>query len=1010
MNAAPLLILGAALSGDDLAAELPRFAPVEPADAAATLTVAPPFRMELVAAEPLVADPIALAFDARGGLFVVEMRGYFEQPDESLGRVKRLTDADGDGVFDTAAVFADTLSWPTALFPWDGGLFVAAPPDLLYFKDTTGDGRADVRRVVLTGFGRGNVQGMTNSLRWGLDNRIHGAGSLAGGEIVAAGGGEAGDERPETREENLVPRTRFLVSGLSSPTSPITLGRRDFSFNPRAVLGGAPDFTPTTAAAQHGMCFDDWGRKFVCSNSDHARQVMATDRDLARNPHLRVASPLESIAADGPQAEIFRRSPLEPWRVVRTRLRIADEVPGPVERGGRVAGYFTAATGITVYRGDDWPDEWRGTLVVADAGSNLIHRKRLTGDGRPFTAVRIDEAGELVASADTWFRPVQFAHGPDGALYVADMYREVIEHPDSLPESIKRHLDLTAGRDRGRIWRLTGGAKAGTLQRPGFEADATTAELIATLAHPNGWHRDTAARLLYERQDRAAVAELDALLAAADTPAVGRVHALSALAGLDALEPRHVLAGLTDGNPRVREAAAGRAEKFAHDATVAAELFTLTGDPDPMVRYRLAYVLGGIRAGGEGAAAVSALTDLLVRDGANRWARTAALSSLSGAEHDVLRRLLGEAAFLRDDAAAPVLVGLAELVARRGDPAEIDAVLAALPDGVPGRAVLRGLLAGSNGERHPVRRRLADPRDPALRDRLAAMRAAAAATAIDPSRATAERVEAFRFLRFGPFEPARDAAEGVLREAAPSAVQRAAVETLAAIDGADVPAVLLDAWPGLTPAVRDAAAEALLATPHRAVALLDAIGADGFALGSLSAVRRLQLTRHRDAAIRERAQRLFAATGDRREIVRRYRPALELPGDGGRGRTLFRTHCAACHRVDGVGHAVGPNLAGVRSRGAEFVLVNLFDPGREVTPEFTNYLLLTTDGRTKTGVLAAESESSVTLVRAEGVTEVVPRGEIAELHGTGLSLMPEGLERQLDPRATADLLAYLMGL
>ncbi len=163
---------------------------------------------------------------------------------------------------------------------------------------------------------------------------------------------------------------------------------------------------------------------------------------------LRIFGPAAvDIAGDDPAAEVFRISPDEPWRVAGT-------VQGLIEGGGRASGYFTAATGITIYRGNAFSSEFDGDAFVADCGSNLIHRKKVRPDGVGFKAERPadEQKVESLASTDNWFRPVQLANGPDGALYVADMYREVIEHPWSLPESIKKHLDLNSGNDRGRIY------------------------------------------------------------------------------------------------------------------------------------------------------------------------------------------------------------------------------------------------------------------------------------------------------------------------------------------------------------------------------------------------------------------------------------------------------------------------------------------------------------------------------------------------------------------------------
>ncbi|MBI3465986.1 MAG: HEAT repeat domain-containing protein, partial [Planctomycetes bacterium] len=634
----------------DYSSELPRIPPHEPAEAMDTFQVQPGYELQQVAAEPLVASPVAVSFDENGRLYVVEMRDYSEQETERLGTIRLLEDTDEDGRFDKSTVFLDDLSWPTAAICYDGGVFVGAAPDLLYAKDTDGDGRADLRRVVFTGFDRSNVQGLMNTLQWGLDHRIHGATSSSGAAL-----------RP----------------GDDAKTRPVTLRGRDFAFDPRTLK-----VETTSGGAQHGMSFDDWGRKFVCSNSDHLQLVMFEDRYVARNPYLVAPSARISIAADGPQAEVFRSSPVEPWRIVRTRLRVSGVVKGPIEGGGRAAGYFTGATGATIYRGNAWPEQDRGLAIIGDVGSNIIHRKRLEPDGVGLVGRRIDEKSEFVASTDTWFRPAQFANAPDGALYVIDVYREVIEHPKSLPEMIKKHLDLTSGRDRGRIYRIVpAGFKQPKLPRLG---GATTAELVALLEHPNGWHRDTAGRLLYERQDKAAVEPLRRLTTESKSP-LARMHALFALDALAVLDAESVLRALADEHAYVREHAVRLSERVLEESTeVRRKLYTMVGDDDPRVRYQLAFTLGEISERRRN----EALSQLAMRDGGDSWVRLAILSSLSTGAGDVLARVAADEEYRQSDAGRGMLEALASQVGANQQKDEVTELLAVIQSLPPNDSLL----------------------------------------------------------------------------------------------------------------------------------------------------------------------------------------------------------------------------------------------------------------------------------------------------------------------------------
>lgn len=986
------LTVSAVAEEPDFSAELPRIAATEPAHAVATFAVRPPFKIELAAAEPLVMDPVAMAFDEDGRLYVVEMRDYSEQDRDYLGVIRRLTDTNGDGSFDESTVFAKELSWPTAVTCWAGGVFVGAPPHLFYLKDTDGDGISDLRKTIYTGFSRANVQGMMNSLRWGLDNRIHGAGSTAGGSILFTGD----------------PERKY-----------VELGRHDFAFDPRTFA-----FEVTTASAQHGMCFDDWGHKFVCSNSDHIQQVMYEDRLIARNPYLKAPGGAVSIAADGPQAPVYRTSQVEPWRIVRTRLRVQGLAPGPIEFGGKVSGYFSSATGVTVYRGDAWPAEWHGTAVIGDVGSNLIHRKRLKTQELPFVAERVDENAEFVTSTDTWVRPVQFENGPDGALYVADFYRETIEHPASLPESIKKHLDL-ASRGRGRIWRIV---PEGFVHRPAPKlSEATTEELVALLAHPNAWHRETAARLLHERQDRAAVPLLEErargggpggseeLVGARrqDVAALGRLHALYALDGLGALTPDLVADALLDSHARVRENAVKLAMPRVKDSPAIRErLFALADrveEENAWIRYQVTFALGEITGWKEAPKqeierAIGSLDTLLLGYVDTRWQQLAALSSLSGYEARVLATY--------PETPSSAWSDLAAIVARRGKKEEL-ALVADRVEREPKSRISEIILGAWFASPSPaVRTALNDESRPNLRklvaDRLAGAKEAALAENTPPSK----RLFALTTLRLAPFETAAEAFESLADGRQPPEVQRAAVDLLRGFDDPRAADLVIEAWPRLGPSVREAVAEALTATTTSAGRLLDAIAEQRFDAASLPQAKRQLLREHPNAAVRERATALLADTAlaKREEVVTAYRSALDLPGDAAKGRALFKQHCAVCHRIGNEGQEVGPNLAAIKSRGAEFILLNVLDPSREVNPQFVEYTLVTGDGVVTTGLIASESPTAVTLKRSEGVTETVLRLDVEDLRSTGRSLMPDGFEKQLDKQAMADVIAYLMSL
>ncbi|QDT75489.1 hypothetical protein I41_47000 [Lacipirellula limnantheis] len=975
----------------DYSADLPRIPALSPTEAPQSFEVELGFALEQAAVEPEVTDPVALDFDEHGRLFVVEMLGYSENAKEMLGRVRLLEDADHDGRFERSTIYADGLGWPTAILCYDGGVFVAAAPEIWYFKDVDGDGQADVRKVAFTGFGTHNVQGLLNSFRWGLDNRIHVAVSSCGAD---------------------------LRRGNQPDSEPLVLRGRNFSFDPRTLAARAE-----SGASQHGYFIDPLGREFTCNNSNHIQQIVSDDADLSRNAYLQAPSPLRSIAVEGPTADVFRVSPVEPWREIRTRLRAKGIVPGIVEGGGRPAGYFTSATGVTIYTGDAWPAEYRGNAFIGDVGSNLVHRKTLASqpDDVALVARRATPGREFVASKDIWFRPVQFANGPDGNLYILDMYREVIEHPDSLPPVIKKHLDLTSGRDKGRLYRVIRADRTAEQQREQFHrrlpGDATTAELVAMLAHPNGWHWTTAARLLYQRHDPAAADELRKLLDDHNAPIEGRVLALYGLQSAGELDAPALIETLADAAPQLREQAARLAGCWLRDAAnaesksrsgVEQALISLADDPELNVRYRAAFALGDC----QDAARMAALAKIVKRDAANADMQVAVLSSLSHGAESLLHELVADNEYAATPAGRAFLAEVARQIGARGDQRELASlaadVMAARQRKQPiANEILVAALRGAGGQAAEVRRQLSS-RTEAIEPLIGELVAAALQQAVAADPDVAARVAAINQLSMGAFDAVAPTLGELIAPDQPQEVQSAALAALGQFSEGEISKPIVAAWRGMSPALRLQGAELLLSRAATAAALVAAVEGGQLTSRDLDPSTIQRLKTHADAAVRERAAKAFAASASTRsEVLAAYSQALELEGNLDHGRELFRKHCAVCHRREGYGTEVGADLATVLTRTPEALLVNVLDPNREVDPKFIQYNIVTVDGLTHSGVVSAETASTVTLTGAEKATQTVPRADIDVMESTGLSLMPEGFEREIDPQGIADLIAYL---
>jgi putative membrane-bound dehydrogenase-like protein len=950
-----------------------RVPPREPAQALESFQVRPGFRIELVASEPLLRSPVALDFDEDGRLFVAEFPEYNQYATGEVkdkGCIRLLEDSDGDGRMDRSTRYVDNLNSPVAVACYDGGVFVGVVPDLLYCKDTDGDGKADLRQRIFTGFARDRAgEAMLNSFRWGLDNRFHVSTSMAGGEVQ-----RVGDKGPA-----------------------VSARGQGFIFDPRTY-----SFTLTSGGGQHGMSMDDWGRKFVCSNSDPAQLLIYDSQYLARNPQVAAPKPAVSIAPGGKYTKLFRISPDEPWRVLRTRLRVEGKVKGPVENG-TPSGFFTGASGVTIYRGHAWPTQYRGNLFVGEVANNLIHRARLEPRGVSLVARRADRDREFLASTDRWFRPVQFANGPDGNLYVLDMYRELIEGAAFLPSEVLKQLDVHAGVNRGRIYRIV--PKDYKYTPPPKLSKASTEELVNLLEHPNGWHRDSAARLLYQRQDRSAIPLLRKLQRESRTP-LGRLHALYALAGLEALRVDDVLLGLGDKHWGVRQHALRLAEAMAGDPRLQSKVLQLVEDPDVRVRYQLAFSLGAFQTD----SALEALAALARRDGADPWFQLAVRISVPGRAAALLHRLSRDRTYRGSEHGQALLRALAAQVSSAQQTDEIAEVVKAveeLPEaeGKLAQMIVQSLVSKLSGEQRRQVGGAAGGRAQAI---LTDLLRRARVTALDREQPPDRRAEAVRTLGLGELADSQALLSRLLDPRQPEPVQRAVVETLGRFDHAEVPNLILRAWPSFSPRVRATATEVLLSRSGWVDAFFDAVAGGKVKPADLDPARVQLLQSSPDARVSKRARELFGKPQrGRAEVVAAYRQALLLKGDHERGKVVFRKNCSTCHRLEGEGQALGADLQAIRDRGTEAILLNILDPNREVKPRFLSYFLTTTRGRTLTGMITAETASSITLRRADGSGETVLRKDIEELSSSGLSFMPEGLEKQIKVQQMADLLAYL---
>lgn len=942
-------------SFDDLmrgAATLPK----SPAEALTSFRVRAGFHVELVVSEPLVQDPVAFDWDAQGRLWVVEMRDYPNGVDgagKPGGVIKILEDLDGDGRYDRATEFLREVNFPNGVLPWRGGILVSAAPEIFFAEDTDGNGRAEVRRTLFEGFVPGNQQHRANGFNLGLDGWIYGANGDSGGEI------------------------RSVITGKA-----VSIQGRDFRFRP-----DTGEFEAIEGQTQFGRQRDDWGRWFGNANYTWLWHYPLASRYLQRNPYLAIRDVRRMLAQYEDAGRVYPAS---------------RALPRPNVVG--VENTVTSACSPTPYRDTLFGPDFANSVFVSEPSENLIHREVVEERGAGLLSHRAEgeRTSEFLASTDNWFRPVQTKTGPDGALYLADMYRQYIEHPEWIPKDVQGRIDVRAGQDRGRIYRVVPDGK--TLRPIPKLQGLKSAALVEAMDSPNGWQRDTVMRLLWERGDRLVIPALQRLVQGALEPNV-RLQALATLDGLGGVDPGVLRGALADVHPGVVIQAVRISEAILRQempgGPVTTQVMALSADSSPAVVLQVALSLGESVD-----PAVSArLADMARRFSAEPLLLDAVFSSVARRLGPLLDALDQE----ETPPPAPVLERCLKLAVAQGDPAVLSrAVQATLKldstrDASTQFQAVAGLLdalerqAASAGESIPW-------------PRFAAVMARAEAVALAADADESLRIGALQVLGrvpgFAP--PSAERLAALLVPQNSGRLQQAALAALQRQPGEVVPKLLIDAWSGLSPAMRGPAIEVLLSRGAWVARLLDAVEQGTLPAGSLGATARQRLRDHADPSVVARARKVLGTVGaDRQTVIATYGGVRLGAGDAERGRQVFQAQCTSCHRLQGEGHEVGPDLGAVTDKSVEALLVAILDPNRAVEERYLGYRAQTRQGHEITGIIVSESPGSLTLRGPNGVEDVLLRSDLASLQSTGRSLMPDGFEHAIDEAAMADLLVYV---
>ena len=974
--------------------------PVDAKDALATYHVADGFKIEMIASEPLISDPVSMVIDEYGRMYVVEMHGY-PLDKSGTGKIILLEDTNGDGIMDKRTVFADGLDLPNGIMRWKKGVLVTDAPNVLYLKDTNGDGKADIRDTVLTGFALSNPQHNVNNPVYGLDNWIYLAhqGAISTQKYKK----EFGDEGSEIT----------FPSSLGSPVLPKNANGLNVRFRP-----DQKQLEMTASNCQFGQTFDEWGHWFGCNNSNQGYQEVIADRYFKRNPALSISDADQNMSDHLNAPEVFPTT-IHPHRELLSGV-----------------GVMTSGCGLTDYLGGAFPAPYnKNVTFIAEPVYNLVHVDLLKDSGASFTASRILERKEFLTSTDPWARPVNFYVGPDGALYVLDYYRKVIESPEWMSDEAIAAGGLYAGSDKGRIYRITPtDAKPAEWTKGLKLGDASDDELIENLANKNNWWRINAQRLLVDRNDKKSIPGLISM-AKNTSSDLGRLHALWTLEGMGALDPSVIIGALKDPVAGVRENAIRLAELHLVSAPQLSEaLLNLQTDPDPKVRFQLLLTLGFVNT----PQAEEARNKLLFKDINDKWVQVAALSA--GSESASLLNVVLERFRPEIPAYSSLVQRLTSMIGITGDADDIYQIIQKATATKNDKntkshvAILEGLSQGLRNRKSPLMIPLnlqkmlvqtffennsSEMRNASyhvlkvqgISDETLKNQSIEKALLIikDSTQKADRRADAIDFLSLGDPSSYIAILEKLLVPQEQSEVQLAAVRTLNLVPGTVVSQYIIQQWPELTPEIRDAAIRIFLGKPYRVNLLLTAMEKGLILSTSVSFESSIGLMMQSDSTLRHRARVIFTRSQEEgKKVNEKYQQALKLTGDPLKGRTVYVQNCVICHQVRGkIGLAIGPDLGTVHNWTKEDIMANILDPNLSISAGFDLWNIELNSGQSVQGIIKSESPTAITIVNNGMPERTINRQEIKSLKTANISAMPSGLEKNIDQQQMADLLSFL---
>lgn len=952
----------------------------------------PNFNIALVASEPLLFDPVEMKFDEKGDAYVMEMPGY--PMSDVSSRLILLKDENGDGIYDKRIVFADDLGVSTSFTPYKQGFLVASPPHLLWLKDTNNDGVADKNIIIMSGFGSANLQHNFNGLTYGLDNWIY----------VSHGGNSSSPYFESKPEKGFRLRHGDLRLDIEKEEM-VRVGRSS---------GG------------YKITFDEWGHLFENQNMEHSSHLVFEDRYTENLP----GSPSNSLQNISDHEE-NGTARIYPIGEQETRVNHPEQ-----------SGYFSGACGITFYGGGSFPLEFGSSILVADCVLNLVHLDILSKNGSSFKTSRRRDRVEFLASKDRSFRPVNMANGPDGSLYVIDMYREVIEHPEWIPDEMEINMDLNAGKEKGRIYRIT--PKKNWQSKNNILSVNDVPSLVASLGSKTQWERITAQRLIVTNKLKQAIPDLIKLFENSENP-LARLHSMWSLEGLNALSNLQLKEALKDDSIYLRENAIKIAEtRINSENSLVNDILELTKDNDARVRMQAILTLSTLNNSNYQINASKILNTLnyqLTNFENDIWSIRTISNTAKRQSFSFIQTLLRANNDL-NAASIQVIEVLAELIGNKSNQIETASLLERITKyNVDKFTTIKIIEALSKGWQSSIPIKLDNKQyqdiqvalekieikndislirvSGTLRQVLGLPTSAktkillknAYLAVLDQNISTEKRLEYLQLIASDDFDNREFLLYNLIDSKMPSALQKQALIQLQNSNKSTIAPKLLELWNSLGPESRRSATNILLYKSHNHDVLLTAMENNQVSLGefNLDLERRRILLFSKNEDIKKRAEALFSDAGvvKRKDVIENMRPALLLDGNATNGKLIFEKVCSSCHIFRDIGVEVGPSLTEISRKSKESLLHDILDPNAGVDTQYLNHKLIAKDGSIYMGLVFKETDEEIGLRMMGGSTKTIKKHDIQSLTSTGSSLMFEGLEKSMTQQDMADLLAFL---